>query len=226
MGVGKAEPGCCNEVMREGFMAVTFEWRLRGSKGAPAEVQGRALETAGLCWAHRREQGCAGAFRGLEGEPRGSWAVACRLWWELRAFIPAEMRHTRGLLNRGLISSDEHSERVLLAAVLRLGWRSWRLKQAWWLGEYCRQPGERYFGKSEVKRSDSAPVSRVELKGFVEESGVRCEQGRCMFMFLVVHWPHPSRWGSSVLFRTKACPGHPQGTSPSDPVGCDCSGPG
>lgn len=33
----------------------------------------------------------------------------------------------------------------------------------------------------------SAPVSRVELKGFVEESGVRCELGRCMFMFLVVH---------------------------------------
>lgn len=97
------------------------------------------------------------------------------------------MRHTRGLLSRGLTSSDEALGKGPAGCCVETGMEVMKAKAGMVLGEYCRQPGERYFGKREVKRSDSAPVSRVELKGFVEESGVRCEQGRCMFMFLVVH---------------------------------------
>lgn len=58
-GVGEAEWGGYNEVMRGGFMVVTFEWTLRGSKGAWAEVQGGGSR-------------CAGSFRGPEGEPEGA----------------------------------------------------------------------------------------------------------------------------------------------------------
>ena len=50
-GVGKAEWGCCNEAMREGLMAVTFDWSLRGSKGARAEVQGGGKL---VCWRLQR----------------------------------------------------------------------------------------------------------------------------------------------------------------------------
>ena len=50
-GVGKAEWGYCNEAMREGLMAVTFDWSLRGSKGARAEVQGGGKP---VCWRLQR----------------------------------------------------------------------------------------------------------------------------------------------------------------------------
>lgn len=46
-GVGEAEWGGCNEAMRGGFMVVTFEWTLRGSKGARGRGRGRREP---VCW--------------------------------------------------------------------------------------------------------------------------------------------------------------------------------
>lgn len=126
---------------------------LRGSKGAWAEVQG-GMEP--VCWQLQRPG------RGSPGgaEPGPVTAVSCGL-------IPAEMRHTRASEQRP--DPLANTERVLLAAVLRLGMEVMKAEAGAVVVRILQAAGERYFEK-EIKRSDPAPGTSVELKGFVEES--------------------------------------------------------
>lgn len=74
--------------------------------------------------------------------------------------------------------------------------------------------------KDRRQRSYSVYILKVELKGSVEELGVRCEKKRgVMFTFLVAHVTSAVKMWSvssctSILFGTKTFPGCSQQISP------------